>query len=159
MAVAPDEVDIEGASAALRVAAVQATPAWVRRCVGEVAGRQRLDRPEHFETTLDEWAQRAAAFVDTRLGELLGADIDRQQSTPLEIFRQAVRFPVEILHGLGATPVHRGDMARWAFPNDPFDITPGNLSDIGEGVQQAGIVWGASKAALHLARRRREGGR
>lgn len=150
-------VDISAVGSTLHLAAVTATPAWVARCVRHVSDQQGLNWGKHVEPALRDAAERATDFVDERLRELVDTDIDRQKSTPLEIFREAVRFPVEVLHTMGAGSVHRGDMARWAFPNDPFGITPGNLSDIGPEVHEAGILWGASKAALHLERRRREG--
>ncbi len=84
---------------------------------------------------------------------------DQQRSTPLSVFRDAARFPVEVLHQLGAHEVQRVDVERWASPNDPFAVTPASLIDVGEAVHEAGIMWGAAKAAVHLARRREEGQR
>lgn len=149
------DITIETVATALHRAAVEATPSWVRRSIQRVATAQGLQGID--DELVADAAERATAFVDRRMGALLTADIDAQQTTPLSIFRDAVRFPVEVLHAAGATSSHRGDVSRWAFPNDPFDITPGNLSDIGDEVQQAGIVWGAAKAGLHLQRRRQEG--
>ena len=152
---APD-VDIETVARTLRSAAVEAAPSWVRRVVAEVAVRQGLDLAE-AEGLIVDAGERAARFVDERLGALLGVDIDQQRSTPLSVFRDAARFPVEVLHQLGATEVHRVDVERWAAPNDPFAVTPANLADVGADVHDAGIMWGATKAAIHLQRRRDEG--
>lgn len=149
------DLDIETVATALHRAAVEATPSWVRRVVENVATAQGIELDD--DAHLRDAADRATRFVDERMGSLLAADIDAQRTTPLSIFRDAARFPVEVLHAVGARPTHRGDVSRWAFPNDPFDVTPGNLSDIGPVVQEAGIVWGAAKAGLHLQRRRREG--
>lgn len=148
------EFDMETVATELLDAAVAATSGWVRRCVAQVATAQGIAVEA---AAIDDAAERAQAFVERRLGELLRTDIDAQRTTPLSIFRDAVRFPVEVLHGAGATPVHRSDTTRWAFPNDPFDITPANLADIGDDVHGAGIVWGAAKAGMHLQRRRDEG--
>ena len=148
------EPDIAAIGAQLTEAAVAATPAWVRQCAAGVAQAQGL---KVDEAALADAATRAQRFVEARLSDLMAIDIDRQQTTPLSIFRDAVRFPVEVLHQSGAQPIHRGDVSRWAFPNDPFGVTPGNLADIGPDVHEAGIVWGAAKAAIHLARRRTEG--
>ncbi len=144
---------------ALLAAAVADTPSWVATCVHRVVVSQRLQGGDDAELLVVDAATRAQAFVADRLGNLLTTDIDRQATTPLSVFREAVRFPVEVLHQLGAEPVHRGDVSRWAFPNDPFGVTPGNLSDVGEETHAAGIVWGAAKAGLHLQRRRDEGQR
>jgi hypothetical protein len=152
------EIDIDGIAQALHRAAVDATPAWVSRSVLLVAGMQSVDTGDAGVLITDA-GDRARVFVDDRLGTLLNADIDRQRSTPLSVFRDAARFPVEVLHQLGAQPVQRVDVERWASPNDPFGVTPATLADVGEAVQEAGIMWGAAKAAIHLQRRRDEGQR
>lgn len=152
----PSDVEIETAANALHHAAVSATPSWIRSAVLGVVAAQQLDLPDDAESLVADAGQRGATFVDRRMAALLHTDIDRQTTTPLSIFRDAVRFPVEVLHRLGAHQVHRIDVSRWAFPNDPFDITPATLSDIDADLQAAGIVWGATKAGLHLQRRRDE---
>ncbi len=149
--------DIAALAREFHAAVVGSTPSWVRRGVVAVAGAQQLPLPENFEDLIEDAGARAARYVEAHLGELLEADIDRQQTTPLAVIRDAVRFPVEVLHQLGATQVHRLDMERWAFPNDPFGLTPASLADLDETVHHAGLVWGATKAGLHLQRRRAEG--
>ena len=153
----PADIDIESVARDLHQAAVAATPEWVQGCIAQVTVRQGIAWPDDADVWVESAVERAVAFVDTQLGDLLGTDIDQQRTTPLSIFRDAVRFPVEVLHQIGAEPAHRGDMSRWAFPNDPFGITPGNLADVGATVSTAGVMWGAAKAGLHLSRRRAEG--
>ncbi len=150
----PSDVDIETVASELLAAAVAATPGWVRDSVARVAAAQGLDVDP---AAVDTAAAEAAAFVETRLGALLATDIDAQASTPLTVLRDAARFPVQVLHGAGAQPVPRPDTVRWAFPNDPFEVTPATFADLGEDVHQAGIMWGAAKASIHLTRRRDEG--
>lgn len=152
----PLDIDIDTVATALIEASVEATPSWVVRTVTEVAGAQGLD-VQRGATLAAEAGDRAARFVEQRLTDLLRIDIDGQRSTPLTVFRDAVRFPVEVLHTLGAGEVHRADVERWASPNDPFGITPASFADIGPDVHEAGIMWGAAKAAVHLRRRRDEG--
>ena len=127
-----DDLDIATVATELLAAAVEATPEWVRRCVDHVAREQALLTADLPEAAVADAGVRAQDFVETRLGALLALDIDRQRTTPLSISsgmrcgsrsRRCMRW--------GAAPVHRGDVSRWAFPNDPFGITPGNLSDIG----------------------------
>ncbi len=147
----PQDIDINAVAEDLLAAAVAATPTWIATCIGRVAQSQGLDLPH---APVEDASDRGRRFVEVKLTELLRTDIDRQRSTPLTVFREAVRFPVEVLHHLGAAPTKRGDVSRWAFPSDPFALTPASLSDIGPDVHEAGIAWGATKAALHLARRR-----
>ena len=150
----PSDVDIETVASELLAAAVAATPSWVRTSVARVAGAQGVDVDP---AVVDRAAADAAAFVESRLGALLATDIDAQRSTPLTVLRDAARFPVAVLHEAGARPVPRPDTVRWAFPNDPFEVTPATFADLGDDVHRAGIVWGAAKASIHLQRRRSEG--
>jgi hypothetical protein len=152
--VSPSDFAMETVASELRSAAVAATPAWVRDSIARVAATQGLDVDA---AAVERAAVDAAAFVEHRLGVLLATDIDAQRSTPLTVLRDAARFPVAVLHEAGARPVPRPDTVRWAFPNDPFGVTPATFADLGERVHQAGIVWGAAKASIHLQRRRDEG--
>ncbi|MEM7285571.1 MAG: hypothetical protein AAF480_04395 [Actinomycetota bacterium] len=152
-----DGLDIETVASTLLEAAVEATPSWVARSVAEVVRAQRLDVDDAHAERVSDAAERAQRYIETNLGELLRTDIDRQRTTPLSVLRDAARFPVEVLHAAGAREVHRIDVDRWAFPNDPFGVTPASLADMGPQVHEAGIAWGAAKAHVHLRRRRDEG--
>ena len=152
-----DDLDIETVASALLEAAVEATPSWVARSVNEIVGSQGLEVDDAHAERVADARERAQRFIETNLGALLRTDIDQQRSTPLTIFRDAARFPVEVLHAAGASEVHRIDVDRWAFPNDPFGVTPASLADMGPSVHEAGIAWGAAKAHVHLSRRRAEG--
>lgn len=152
------DLDIQDFADLLRREAVAATPAWVRRSIVGVAESQSIAIADPEEALIEDAQARGAAFVDQRLGQLLEADISEQKTTPLSVFRDAARFPVEVLHQLGASEVTRIDVERWAFPNDPFGITPRSLGELGPEVQEAGIAWGAAKAHVHLSRRRNSEG-
>ena len=152
-----DDLDIETVASTLLAAAVEATPSWVARSVTEVVVNQRLEVDGGHDERLRDAGERAQRYIETNLGSLLETDIDHQRTTPLTIFRDAARFPVEVLHAAGAREVHRIDVDRWAFPNDPFGVTPASLADMGQAVHEAGIAWGAAKAHVHLSRRRAEG--
>lgn len=152
-----DDLDIETVASTLLQAVVEATPSWVARSVAEVVAAQGLAVDDAHTDRLADAAARAQRYVEANLGALLRADIDQQRSTPLTIVRDAARFPVEVLHAAGAREMHRLDVDRWAFPNDPFGVTPASLAEMGPAVHEAGIAWGAAKAHVHLRRRRAEG--
>jgi hypothetical protein len=59
-----------------------------------------------------------------------------------------------VLAGAGVPPVARDPVAVEAFPDDPYDLTPGSLADLDPGLVEAGIAWGAAKAHTVLRRRR-----
>ena len=45
------------------------------------------------------------------------------------------------------------------FPDDEYDLVICSYADIHPSLAEPGIVWGAAKAHVHLARRRPGGGR
>jgi hypothetical protein len=81
-------------------------------------------------------------------------DIDDQRVGPLELVRGAVRFPTAVLLDLGVSPVRRDESAVAMFPDDIYDLIPGSFGDLDPSLQETGLVWGAAKAHVFLARRR-----
>ncbi|MFM8862787.1 MAG: hypothetical protein ACKOIA_10110, partial [Acidimicrobiia bacterium] len=81
-----------------------------------------------------------------------------QPTGPLSVVRRAVVFPPVVLRPAGAPPVERDDAARTMFPDDDYDLTPASFAELDPALTEAGIVWGAAKAHVHLARRRAMGG-
>jgi len=69
-----------------------------------------------------------------------------------------------VLRQAGVPGVVRDEEAQRQFPDDDYDLTPANFADLDAGpteggLAEAGIAWGAAKAHVVLARRRREGRR
>ncbi|MGB1727392.1 MAG: hypothetical protein ACPHIW_04525, partial [Ilumatobacteraceae bacterium] len=93
----------------------------------------------------------------SRLGALLGTDVDEQRANPLDILRDAIGGPTAVLRAAGAQPVARDRFAEERFPDDVFDLTPATWADIDESLAEPGLTWGAWKAAIVLTRRREEG--
>lgn len=131
---------------------------WVERCV-----RTRVEASGGvFTAELREKAAtagRTATDVTVpRVRALLELDIDAQPTGPLALLRTAVGFPTEVLRAAGVPPVDRDDAARSMFPDDDYDLTPASFAELDTALTEAGIVWGAAKAHVHLARRRSMGG-
>lgn len=131
---------------------------WVERCV-------RIRVEESGGVVTAEVGDRAAAagrdaveVTVPRIRALLELDIDAQPTGPLAIVRSAVVFPTEVLRATGLPPVDRDDTARSMFPDDDYDLTPASFAELDTALTEAGIVWGAAKAHVHLARRRSMGG-
>lgn len=127
---------------------------WVARCV-----RTRIeDSGGVFTADVHDRAVaagRAAVEVTIpRIRALLALDIDAQPTGPLAIVRTAVVFPTEVLRSAGVPPVERDESARSMFPEDDYDLTPASFAELDPALTEAGIVWGAAKAHVHLARRR-----
>ena len=152
----PDDLaTLDGLATALADAVEAALPVWVERCV---AGRVPLLDAELRAATADA-GRRAVAEVGAEVRALLRTDVDEQRANPLALLRGAVRYPTEVLRAADAPPVRRDEFAERSFPDDVYGLSPATWSDVDPGLQERGIVWGAAKAHVVLARRRREGKR
>jgi hypothetical protein len=99
-------------------------------------------------------ARQAADSAFAELRPLLAADIDAQRTTPLQIVRDAMSGPTATLSAAGVAPVPRDARQAELDPGDVYDLGPATWSDLGEAVGDAGLVWGAAKAMVHLDRHR-----
>jgi len=131
---------------------------FVARCVRARVAEDQADASE-VAAAVEHAAARAREDVVPRVRELLAQDIDDQRSNPLSILRDAVRYPTEALDALGIPPVARDADAVRLFPGDVYDLMPGSFADVDPSLQDPGLLWGAAKAHVHLARRRRDGRR
>jgi hypothetical protein len=137
-----------------------ALPGWVERSVERVHVAQTMRRPP-----LDVRDAAAAAGLDAaadiggRVRALLALDVDEQPTGPLALVRQAVPYPTEVLLAAGVDPVARDEFAIRQFPDDVYDLSPTSFAELDPELHEAGLVWGAAKAHVHLARRRADGQR
>jgi hypothetical protein len=108
-------------------------------------------------------ARRAGRAAHDELGPrvraLLALDIDEQRSNPMTIVRTATAYPTAVLRSVGVPPVERDASAEAQFPDDDYDLVPTRFADLDPGLHEPGLLWGAAKAHVHLARRRAEGRR
>lgn len=110
--------------------------------------------PNHIRDAAVAAGERARDDVGARIRELLLADVDAQRGNPLALLRTATRYPTEVLHLAGAPAVERDKFSRERFPDDDFDLTPANWSDVDPSLQELGLTWGAAKAFVHKSRHR-----
>ncbi len=120
---------------------------WAERCV------------KRFGVDPGDVGARTRARVVPEVRRLLELDVDEQRANPLAVIRAAVAVPTEVLRGAGVPPVRRDEFAERSFPNDAYDLSPAAFADVDPALHEPGIVWGAAKAHVILARRRREGKR
>jgi hypothetical protein len=160
---APDAEDdlaaLAGHADALAAGIAAALPAWLEREVARVAEAWRPGLAASLSGAAAEAAQAAARDVVPKVQALLAADVDAQRTSPLAAVRGAVRYPTGVLRAAGVPAVVRDEFAERAFPDDDYDLTPAAFADIDPSLQELGIVWGAAKAHVVLARRRAEGRR
>jgi len=70
-----------------------------------------------------------------------------------------VVHPTAVLAAAGVPTVRRDRVAERLLPDDVYDLAPAAFADVAPELHEPGLVWGAAKAHVVLARRRREGRR
>jgi hypothetical protein len=144
-----DDAALAAYATALAEGIAAAIGPWVIASVERGAGG--LDLAEEAAAA----AEVARREVGGAVRDLLARDVDAQATTPLALVRGAVRHPTAVLASAGVAPVARDPVAVEAFPDDPYDLTPGSLADLAPDLTDAGIAWGAAKAHTVLRRRRK----
>ena len=130
----------------LRAAVAESLRPWL---VQQLQDRFSVE-PEVLADVLD----RVVFDADSRLAELVHADVDTPLSGPLERIRSAVEQLNPHLLALGAEPPVRDPFDVRIRPDDTFAMGPVTFLDLGDRVHQTGITWGAAKAYLHQSRRK-----
>lgn len=132
---------------------------WVAGLVVERYQQWAGSVPEEVRAAARSAGDEAAAEVLPEVRALLLRDVDAQPSGPLEVIRRAVRPATDALRRAGVPPVVRDEVSERIHPDDDYDLTPGSFADVHPALGDPGLTWGAAKAHLILARRRREGRR
>ncbi|QXC59129.1 hypothetical protein KSP35_11955 [Aquihabitans sp. G128] len=152
-----DAAALRGHAEALAGGIVAALGPWVERVVAERAEQWRPGSGASLRPAAAAAGADAAAEVGAAVRELLATDVDEQRTGPLALLRSAVRFPTAVLAGAGLPGVERDEFAERAFPADVYDLAPAAFADLDPDLAELGLVWGAAKAHVVLARRRAEG--
>ncbi len=95
--------------------------------------------------------------LDSQLLDLLATDVDAQRSNPLHVIRLSTVGANTLLQTYEVETPLRDQFEIEAMPHDIYAIGPLTWKDLGDEVHDAGIAWGAWKAATVLTRRRNEG--
>lgn len=134
-------------------------PQWLAACVIRTAREAFGSCPDELADQARRMADERGAAVVAQLDTLVRTDVDEQRTNPLALLRAATRHPTEVLTAFGVPPRRRDEFAVERFPDDVYDLVPANWSDVHPELHEAGILWGAWKAATVLQRRRAEGRR
>lgn len=155
-----DAAALAGHAATLAAAVEAHLAGWVERVVAE---RHRqwsgAALPDDVRAAARAAGERATAEVAPRVRALLERDVDDQPTGPLAVLRTATAHPTAVLHAAGVPPVVRDEVATRLHPEDRYDLTPAAFADVHPALHEPGLTWGAAKAHVVLARRRREGRR
>lgn len=141
-------------SAELLGAILGALPAWIDATI-----RRRTDPgSDHLASVLNGEIQRCTREmvekIDTALTSLFALDVEHQRMNPLQVLRDAASIVGDCLSRLGAQPAVRDEFERASLPTDVYGVGPLTWRDLGEQVHEAGIAWGAWKAATVISRHR-----
>ena len=148
---------LAGYATALADGVCAALGPWVSRSVALRADQWRPGAAAALAEAAATAGDRAAIEVGQELRDLLATDVDEQRTGPLAVLRGAVRFPTRVLAEAGVPAVVRDGFAERAFPGDVYDLAIAAFADLDPALHEPGLVWGAAKAHVVLARRRAEG--
>jgi hypothetical protein len=137
----------------------QAIPGWIDRSVRRVLADQDIAADDVVAARIADAGRAARIDGGRRVRALLSSDVDAQAGNPLALLRSLVPHATAVLDAAGARPVTRDEFSMRSFPDDVYDLTPASFADVDPALHEPGLVWGAAKAHVHLARRRREGKR
>lgn len=146
-------------AAALADGIERALPGWCERSVARLAAAWQPGLAAALAEPAAEAGRRAAAEIGPEVRSLLALDVDDQAANPLALVRRAVVHPTAILEAAGVPPIERDEFAERAFPDDRYGLSPASFAELDESLRELGLIWGAAKAHVVLARRRREGRR
>ena len=152
-----DVSELEPYADDLYQAVTRAIPHWITTQVSEIASMSIDETSQEFRSELAGVAEQTHHLVSQDLFSLLVTDVDAQQSNPLHLLRASTSYATQLLQTFGVAPARRDEYEVRAMPNDVFSIGPLTWKDLGEEVHEAGISWGAWKAATILTRRRADG--
>lgn len=141
--------DMDPYAEALFRAILSALPQWLAQRLTQIAGEKELP--------LDDVIRQTTELVSKQLSALLTTDVDEQRENPLHVLRSCTSIATQALATAGVPQAHRDEFEQRAMPNDVYAIGPLTWRDLSEDVHEAGITWGAWKAATVLTRRRAEG--
>lgn len=152
-----DAAALAGYAAALAQGIETHLPRWVERVVAERHRAWAGAVPEEVAVAACTAGEVAVAEVVPQVRELLDRDVDAQATGPLALLRSAVVHPTRVLRAAGVPPVERDPVAVHIHPHDVYDLVPASFADVHPDLHEPGLTWGAAKAHVVLARRRREG--
>ncbi len=105
--------------------------------------------------TVGEVANRVVREVSS----LLSTDIDQQRANPLAVVRASLGPVGDALAAAGAPAPVRDPFDKRIHPTDIYDLGPASFGEIHPDLHLPGLLWGAAKAHVHLARRAMAGQR
>ncbi|NNF54015.1 MAG: hypothetical protein HKN03_06170 [Acidimicrobiales bacterium] len=124
--------------------------------VNSLVSRSPADAHKRVQLSADRISDHVRSSVLPDLATLLGADIDEQWTTPLEIVRSLVGPITAELQSLHVPPPQRDSHSVALHPQDLYNIAPATFANVHPSLHEPGLAWGAAKAHVHLRRHQRQ---
>lgn len=103
---------------------------------------------------LTEAIESAGSWLSDELTALGEIPFAQQRRGPLELFQEAMRFPIDALAAAGVPKPVRDEVEAAALPGDTYGLAPPTSRDLGEEAWMAHLAWGAAKARAMKAPKR-----
>ncbi len=127
----------------LRKAFVEAYPTYVAEAVGALGVQ--------MDAVLADAVIDGVGVLDGLMSHLQETPVLEQRSSPLEIFREALR-PIDRALNMLDVPLPSGNPSTRSFaPWDRYGLAPGSSLVLGEAAHEAHLRWGLTKAAAMAA--------
>ncbi len=123
-----------------------------RWAVNSLVSRSPADAHKRVQECADRISEQVRNSVLPDLASLLGADIDHQWTSPLEIVRTLVGPITSELQSLNVPAPKRDASSVALHPDDLYNIAPATFADVHPSLHDLGLAWGAAKAHVHLRR-------
>lgn len=123
-----------------------------RWAVNTLVSRSPADAHQRVQKGADRIRNYVRESVLPDLTSLLGADIDAQWTSPLEIVRSLVVPITAELQTLDVPPPQRDASSIALHQDDLYNIAPATFADVDPSLHDLGLAWGAAKAHVHLRR-------
>ena len=153
----PPASELEPYPHALYLAVMDAVPGWLADRISSITRFGVGAVPNDMASEMPVVVGRVEHEIERALLQLLVTDVDEQRQNPLHVLRTCVAPATELMKRHSVPMPTRDEFETKAMPDDVYAIGPLTWKDLGEEVHEAGINWGAWKAAAVLTRRRAEG--
>lgn len=138
MACGHKESLVEAHQDSIRSSFVEAYPRYVASVL--------TSRGIEVDDVLADAIVEGTAVLDGLLANLEATELVQQTSSPLELFREALRPIDRALTLVGAPEPRSGSGPSRIAPWDRYAISPGSSRVLGDRAQEAHIAWGLGKA-------------
>ncbi len=153
----PPVSELEPYSREMYLAVISAVPNWMTDRITSITRSGVGAVPKDMEAEMPVAVGRVEHEIERALLQLLATDVDEQRQNPLHVLRSCVGPATELMQRYSVPMPMRDEFETRSMPHDVYAIGPLTWKDLGEEVHEAGITWGAWKAAAILTRRRAEG--